>query len=64
MRDNYSCTRCGKVGGYEVHHLTYTANGVSIVGKELEHLECLTLLCKECHNKAHLHNITVKYIKK
>lgn len=53
MRDNYKCTRCGKEGGYEVHHLTYTQGGVSIRGKELEHLECLILLCRECHKKAH-----------
>lgn len=53
MRDGYKCTKCGKVGGYEVHHLTYTKNGVSIRGKELDHLECLTLLCSNCHKEIH-----------
>lgn len=53
MRDGYTCTRCGKEGGYEVHHLTYYKNGVSICGRELEHLECLTLLCRNCHRLVH-----------
>ncbi|MEG0725980.1 MAG: HNH endonuclease, partial [Mucinivorans sp.] len=53
MRDNYRCTVCGREGGYEVHHLTYYVNKQSIVGHELDHLECLTLLCRNCHAKAH-----------
>jgi 5-methylcytosine-specific restriction endonuclease McrA len=37
----------------EVHHKQYYKNGVSIVGSELEHLDCLELLCSKCHQLKH-----------
>lgn len=38
----------------EVHHKTYyDKDGNSIVGKELENLDCLVLLCSEHHKKIH-----------
>lgn len=53
LRDNHRCRDCGRDYNLEVHHITYYKNGVSIVGKELEHLDCLILLCEKCHHKAH-----------
>lgn len=54
IRDNHRCRRCGKTYNLEVHHLTYKdEHGVSIVGRELEHLDKLILLCDVCHQKAH-----------
>ncbi|MCU6777335.1 HNH endonuclease [Phocaeicola fibrisolvens] len=44
---------CGARYPLEVHHKTYKINGVSIVGKELEHLDCLVTLCASCHEKVH-----------
>jgi len=37
----------------EVHHKTYYIDGKSIVGKELEYLHLLMLVCGECHAKIH-----------
>lgn len=37
----------------EVHHMRYKVNGMSIVGHELEHLDCLVTLCASCHEKVH-----------
>lgn len=53
IRDGHCCQRCGKTYGLEIHHKTYYKNGQSIVGKELEHLECLTTLCEDCHQHEH-----------
>ena len=44
---------CGKDYGLEIHHKTYKVNGQSIVGKELEHLDCLITLCGTCHQRVH-----------
>ena len=53
MRDNYTCQHCHKKGYNEVHHKTYRVNGISIVGRELEHIEQLILLCGQCHKAEH-----------
>lgn len=47
------CIKCHSKLFLEVHHKTYYINGISIVGKEKEHLECVVLLCSECHKKEH-----------
>ncbi len=44
------CRLCGKVDGFNVHHITYQHRG-----DELNHLEDLTLLCCECHQLFHAH---------
>ncbi|WP_110311827.1 HNH endonuclease [Dysgonomonas alginatilytica] len=44
---------CGKDFNLEIHHKTYRLNGISIIGKELDHLDCLILLCEDCHQKEH-----------
>jgi len=48
-----SCRICGSKLFLEVHHLTYFANGKSIVGNELQHLDKLVLLCAKCHKEVH-----------
>lgn len=53
IRDKHRCRDCGQDYNLEVHHITYRKNGVSIVGKELDNLDCLILLCEKCHQKAH-----------
>lgn len=53
LRDGHRCRMCGKNYNLEIHHCTYQINGISIVGKELEHLECLVTLCEDCHQKVH-----------
>lgn len=52
-RDGHVCVCCGKNYGLEVHHIAYYVNGISIRGKELEHLEWLALVCEECHSFIH-----------
>jgi 5-methylcytosine-specific restriction endonuclease McrA len=47
------CKVCGSSLYLEVHHKTYVKNGIDIRGKEKEHLDCLVLLCSECHKKEH-----------
>ena len=44
-------------GHLEIHHKTYRVNGKSIVGHELEHLDCLVTLCGDCHSKVHKYHI-------
>jgi 5-methylcytosine-specific restriction endonuclease McrA len=53
LRDDHECQICEKKTSLEVHHKTYKKNGISIIGKELENLDCLILLCADCHNKIH-----------
>lgn len=47
-RDGYACTKCGSEGPLHIHHLTYVNHF-----NELEHLEDLITLCKECHRNIH-----------
>ena len=47
------CQKCGSKLFLEVHHKTYYVDKESIVGKELEHLDKLVLLCSKCHKKEH-----------
>lgn len=53
IRDNFQCVQCESKINLETHHLSYTKNGVSIVGKELEYLECLITVCETCHEEIH-----------
>ena len=53
LRDGHRCRRCGRNYSLEVHHTTYCVAGKSIVGKEMDYLDCLETLCEECHRKAH-----------
>ena len=53
IRDGHSCQMCGKTYNLEIHHLKYKINGVSIIGKELDDLDCLITLCEDCHQKVH-----------
>ncbi len=48
-RGRYHCTMCTRRDlPVDVHHKTYEH-----YGDELNHLEDLTLLCRECHQKVH-----------
>lgn len=43
------CDGCGQIEGkLTIHHLTY-----KWFGRELEHRECLRILCPKCHYEAH-----------
>ncbi len=52
-RDDYKCRICGRKQQLEVHHLRYYVDNKSIVGNEINHLNCLILLCSVCHSKIH-----------
>ncbi len=47
-RDNNTCQYCGATTSLQVHHLTYEHHG-----EEMEYLEDLIALCKDCHKKEH-----------
>ena len=53
LRDGFQCRDCHTKLRLELHHLTYYINGESIVGKELDHMECVITLCENCHQKRH-----------
>lgn len=62
IRDGHRCQMCGKSYSLEIHHKQYKVDGVSIVGNELSHLDCLITLCEDCHSK--IHNKPVNYLSK
>lgn len=47
-KNKYKCVLCGESYGLNVHHKTYENHGA-----EHLHLDDLTLLCSECHEKFH-----------
>lgn len=47
-RDNNSCRSCGSSEELHIHHLTYEHHL-----KELDNLDDLITLCKQCHNDIH-----------
>lgn len=53
LRDGHKCRICGSAYPLEVHHIRYKVNRRSIVGNELDHLDCLVTLCGNCHEKVH-----------
>lgn len=53
LRDGHKCRICGASYPLEIHHIRYKVDGVSIVGNELEHMDCLVTLCGGCHEKVH-----------
>ena len=57
IRDRHTCQVCGTDFNLEIHHNVYKVNGQSIVGHELEHLDCLVTLCGDCHDRVHKHHI-------
>lgn len=44
----HGCQMCGCKHGLEVHHKTYKHHGL-----ELQHLDDLMLVCRDCHQKIH-----------
>ena len=53
IRDNFECQICKSKLFLELHHKKYYINGVSILGRELEHMEHVVILCGKCHQKQH-----------
>ncbi len=53
LRDNHQCRICGCKINLEIHHISYWHNGISIVGKELQYLNHVILLCNTCHKIVH-----------
>lgn len=53
LRDGHKCRICGALYPLEIHHVRYRVDGRSIVGKELDHLDCLVTLCGTCHERIH-----------
>lgn len=47
-RDRYKCKYCGTTKKLHVHHLTYKH-----FKNEMEHLDELITLCKDCHHLVH-----------
>lgn len=48
IRDNRACCKCGAKKRLQAHHTTYKNHK-----NELEHLEDLITLCRDCHKKEH-----------
>lgn len=53
FRSNFQCEQCSNKLKLEVHHTTYWVNGINIVGKELEYIDYMMVLCEKCHKKEH-----------
>lgn len=54
LRDGFSCTKCKRRDlPLELHHIKYWVNGINIVGKELDYMDYVIILCEECHQKEH-----------
>ena len=53
IRDEHKCKLCDSTLYLEIHHIAYSINGESILGKELEYLEWLVTVCEKCHVKIH-----------
>lgn len=53
IRDNFQCVICGAKIRLETHHISYSINGNSILGNELEHLEWMVTLCEKDHQEVH-----------
>ena len=53
IRDKYKCTRCGKSGDLEVHHIKHlTPDNIHDVAITLNDAN-LTTLCRDCHFAVH-----------
>jgi 5-methylcytosine-specific restriction endonuclease McrA len=54
LRDGFACTVCKRRDlPLELHHIKYWVNGVNIVGKELEYMDYITILCEQHHKQIH-----------
>ena len=60
IRDGFKCKICQSTLFLELHHISYYVNGVNIIGKELEYLEWVVILCGKCHPEVH-NNLTHKW---
>jgi 5-methylcytosine-specific restriction endonuclease McrA len=52
-RDGYRCTKCGRAGRLEVHHVTPLEHG----GAPFDTANCTTV-CHDCHRLEHGHAVT------
>ncbi len=53
LRDKFSCKVCSSKIKLELHHITYKLNGTDYIGKELENLEWVVILCETHHQEVH-----------
>lgn len=53
IRDNFKCKLCGSTLFLELHHITYYFEGKRIIGSELSVMNCVVILCSECHQLVH-----------
>ena len=55
IRDKFQCREegCNSKIYLELHHITYYVDNLPIIGKELEYLEWVVILCERCHQKVH-----------
>lgn len=62
LRDNFQCREngCSCKIGLELHHITYFLNGENYIGKELENLQWVVIVCANHHQKIH-NNISHKW---
>lgn len=53
LNANFKCQfpGCNEILRLEVHHEIYQINGESIFGKELDHMNCIKVLCEKHHKK-------------
>ena len=48
LRENFHCKLCEKRIGLELHHINY-----NFLGKELQNMEWVVILCSEHHQSVH-----------
>lgn len=53
IRDDFQCVECQSKINLETHHISYSIDGKSILGKELDHIDWIVTLCENCHEKVH-----------
>ncbi len=53
LRDKFQCQDCHSCLFLELHHIQYYVDGVNILGKELDYMDYVVILCEDCHKKRH-----------
>jgi 5-methylcytosine-specific restriction endonuclease McrA len=53
VRDGFQCKICSSTIFLELHHISYYINNINIIGKELQYMEWVVILCEKCHPEVH-----------